>query len=124
MKQLGKDEEQPRVFQATDNLKSPQTRVTYRVVFEHFLKVTVNNDTLLVLLDAKQNVIASKIIDHIIHLRDEQKLSYWGIQVYYSGILHFTKMNDISLNIDKIKRFFRQNESERYAIDWTYSVRD
>jgi hypothetical protein len=31
-------------------------------------------------------------------------------------------MNDTSLNIEKIKRFFLQDESERYAIDRPYSV--
>ncbi len=44
--------------------------------------------------------------------------------MYCSGIPHFFKMNDINLNIDKIKRFFPQDESKRYATDGPYSVRD
>lgn len=123
-KKQGEYEEQPRIFQVTDGLKSPQTKVTYRVAFERFLKVTVKNDNLRALLDTKQNVIESKVIDHIIHLRDVQKLSYWSIQVYCSGILHFFKMNDMNLNVDKIKRFFPQDESERYATDRPYSVKE
>jgi integrase len=42
--------------------------------------------------------------------------------VYSSGILHFFKTNDISLDIDEIKRFFPQNESQWYAIDRPNSV--
>lgn len=115
-------EEQPRIFDVTEGLKSPQTKQTYRLAFEHFLKVTLKNDDLRALLDTKQNVIESKVIDHIIRLRDVEKLSYWSIQVYCSGILHFFKMNDVSLNVDKIKRFLPQDESDHYATDRPYSV--
>ena len=115
-------QEQTRIINVTEGLKSPQTKQTYRLAFEHFLKVTVKNDDLRAILDTKQNVIESKVIDHIIYLRDVKKLSYWSIQVYCSGILHFFKMNDISLNVDKIKRFLPQDESEHYATDRPYSV--
>lgn len=54
-KQQGEHEEQPRIFQVTDGLKSPQTKVTYRVAFGHFLKVTVKNDNLSALLDYKSS---------------------------------------------------------------------
>lgn len=117
-------ERQPRIFEVTDGLKSNHTKEAYRIAFNHFLKVTVKNDNRRALLDTKQNVIESKIIDHIIYLKDVQKLSYWSIQVYCSGILHFFKMNDISLNIDKIKRFLPQDESEYYAKDRPYSVNE
>ena len=116
------EEEQPRIFQVTEGLKSRHTKEAYSLAFNQFIKVTVKSDNLRALLDTKQNVIESKIIDHIIHLRDVQKLSYWTIQVYCSGILHFFKMNDISLNIDKIKRFLPEDESDRYALDRPYSV--
>jgi hypothetical protein len=107
------DDEQQRIYDVTEGLKSSHTKAAYRLAFNQFLKVTVklsdfnnrNSNSLRALLDTKQNVIESKIIDHIIHLRDVQKLSYWTIQVYCSGILHFFKMNDLSLNINKIKRF-------------------
>jgi uncharacterized membrane protein len=104
-------EEETRIINVTEGLKSSQTKQTYRLAFEHFLKVTLKNDNRRALLDTKQNIIESKIIDHIIYLRDVRKLSYWSIQVYCSGILHFFKMNDISLNVDKIKRFLPQDGS-------------
>ena len=122
--QKQQQQEQSRIFQVTDGLKSPQTKDTYRLAFEHFLKVTVGNDNLRALIDTRQNVIESKIIDHIIHLRDVQKLSYWSIQVYCSGILHFFKMNDINLNINKIKRFLPPDESDHYGTDRPYSVQE
>jgi integrase len=103
---------------------SPQTKQTYRLAFEHFLKVTLKNDDLRMLLDTKPSVIESKVIDHIIRLRDVEKLSYWSIQVYCSGILHFFKMNDMPLNVDKIKRFLPQDESDHYATDRPYSVKE
>jgi integrase len=115
-------EEGTRIINVTEGLKSPLTKKTYRLAFEHFLKVTVKNFDRRALLDTKQNIIESKIIDHIIYLRDVKKLSYWSIQEYCSGILHFFKMNDISLNVDKIKRFLPQDESEHYATDRPYSV--
>ena len=123
-RQQHQEEEQLRIFDVTEGLKSPQTKQTYRLAFEHFLKVTLKNDDLRALLDTKQNVIESKVIDHIIRLRDVEKLSYWSIQVYCSGILHFFKMNDMPLNVDKIKRFLPQDESDHYATDRPYSVKE
>ena len=128
------DDEQQRIYDVTEGLKSSHTKAAYRLAFNQFLKVTVklsdhdyntiNNNNLRALLDTKQNVIESKIIDHIIHLRDVKKLSYWTIQVYCSGILHFFKMNDISLNINKIKRFLPEDEYDRYALDRPYSAKE
>ncbi|MGB8086750.1 MAG: hypothetical protein WCF07_10730, partial [Nitrososphaeraceae archaeon] len=57
-------------------------------------------------------------------LKDVKKLSYWTIQVPCSGILHFFKMNDFSLNVDKIKRFLPTDESDRYATDRPYSIKE
>ena len=37
-------QEQIRIINVTEGLKSPQTKQTYRLAFEHFLKVTVKND--------------------------------------------------------------------------------
>jgi integrase len=121
---LNNDQERPSIFDVSEGLKSPQTKRAYQSAFQHFLKVTIKNDDLRLLLDMKQNVIESKVTDHIIQLRDIEKLSYWSIQVYCSGILHFFKMNDISLKVDKIKRFLPQDESDHYATDRPYSVQE
>lgn len=116
------DQERPRIFDVSEGLKSPQTKRAYQSAFQYFLKVTIKNDDLRLLLDMNQNVIESKVTDHIIQLRDIEKLSYWSIQVYCSGILHFFKMNNISLKVDKIKRFLPQDD--HYATDRPYSVQE
>jgi integrase len=118
-----------RIYLVTEGNKSPHTAEAYRLAFNRFLKVTINIDSkyddlnaLRVLLDYKPSVIESKIIDHIIHLRDGQKLSYWSLQVHCAAIFHFfVKMNDVNLNTRKIKRFLPQDESDHYSNDRPYS---
>jgi hypothetical protein len=88
--------------------------ITEPLAFNHFLKVIVKSQDLSALLDYKPTVIEAKIISHIEHLRDVQKLPYWTIQVHYSAIFHFFGMNDVNLNMRKIKRFLPQDESAHY----------
>jgi hypothetical protein len=66
-------QEQILIINVTEGLKSLETKKTYRLAFERFLMAIVKND-LRTLLDTKQNVIESKIIDHIIHLRDVESM--------------------------------------------------
>jgi hypothetical protein len=73
------------------------------------------------LLDYKPSVIESKIIRHIERLK-ERKISYSAIHVSYAAIVHFFEINDITLNTRNIKRFFPQDESDRYSADRPYSV--
>jgi hypothetical protein len=47
-------QEQIRIINVTEGLKSLQTKQTYRLAFERFLKVTVKNDDLRALLDTKK----------------------------------------------------------------------
>jgi hypothetical protein len=61
-------EEENRIYQAYDGLISSYTRSTYRNAFNLFINVTVKNDNLRVLLDTKQSVVESKVIDHIKYL--------------------------------------------------------
>ena len=77
-----KKQQQPRIYQVTDGLKSQATKETYRYGFNQFISITIKNNDLRVLLDTKQGVIESKIISHIEYLRDTKKLKYWSIQVY------------------------------------------
>jgi integrase len=123
--QEGQEQQQPRIYDVTEGLKSKHTKVAYRIAFNHFLKVTIKNDgNLRALLDTKQNVIESKIIDHITYLKDVEKLTYRSILVHLSGIFHFFEINGVALNTRKIKRFMPEDESEYYAKDRPYSIKE
>jgi RecG-like helicase len=75
-----------RVYLVTEGLKSAQTVKAYQQAFEIFLKATVKHRDLQGLLDTKQNVIESKIIDHISYLKDGRKLTHLSIKMHHSGI--------------------------------------
>jgi hypothetical protein len=93
--------DEPEIFDVTAGFNSKHTKQAYRLAFNHFLKVTVQNDNLRALLDAKPSVIESKIIKHLIYLKDVRKLSYWTIQVHCSAMLRFFSMNDVN-NLDRV----------------------
>lgn len=113
-----------RIYLVTDGLKSPHTKRAYSLAYDHFIDTTVKSDDRRALLDTKQDVIESKIIDHITYLKDVQHISYLSIQVHLSGIFHFFEINDINLNTRKIKRFLPPDESEHYSNDRPYSVNE
>lgn len=119
-------EEEPRIiYDVTRGLKSEHTKRSYRQGFNNFLKATVKNDDPRILLDTKQSVIESKIIDHITYLKDVQGLSCLSIQLHLCGIFHFFEINDYNLNTKKIKRFLPgEDESDFYAKDRPYSVKE
>jgi integrase len=122
--ELQEQEEENRIYLTDDGLTSNYTKNTYHNVFEHFIKITVKNKDLRVLLDTKQSVIESKIIDHIKYLHEVQHLGYLSIQTHLSGILRFFAMNDCHLNIKKIRRFLPEDESEYYTKDRPYSFKE
>jgi hypothetical protein len=115
------EEEGRRIYLVTDGIKSLQTKKTYLYAFNGFLKMTVKTSDYKALLDYKPSVIESKIISHIEHLK-KRKLSYSAIHVSYAAIIYFFEINDINLNTRKIKRFFPQDESDRYSTDRPCSV--
>lgn len=113
----------PRIYDVTDGVKSRYTKQAYRLTFNHFVSTIVKNPDLRVLLDYKPNVIESKIIDYIEYLK-AQKLASSTIQVYCSAIFHFFDINDVNLNIRKIKRFLPEDESDHYSTDRPYSMQE
>lgn len=118
------NQSQRRIYLVTEGLKSPKTVKAYRIAFESFLKATVKDDSLQDLLDKKQDVIESKIIDHISYLKGVRRLTYLSIKVHLSGIFHFFEMNDYHLNTKKIRRFLPEDESDYYGKDRPYSVEE
>ena len=115
--QQQQQEEENRVYLAYDGLTSSYTKNTYRYSFDNFIKITVKNDNLRVLLEPKQSIVEYKLISHIKYLNEVQQLGYLSIQTHLSGILRFFAMNDYHLNIKKIRRFLPSNITDR-----SYSV--
>ena len=113
-----------RIYHVTEGVKSSHTKRAYHLAFKTFLKATVKNDDLQALLDTKRDVVESHIIDHITYLKDVQRLTYLSIQVHLSGIFHFFVINDYDLRTKKIKRFLPEDESDYYAKDRPYSVKE
>jgi integrase len=118
------EEDEPKIYDVTDGLKSKYTAKAYAGAFNHFLEVAIKSQDLRVLLNTKQNVIESKIIDHITYLKDVEGLTYRSILVHLSAIFHFFEINDYDdLKRRKIKRFLPEDESEHYAAaDRAYSI--
>ena len=50
-------------------------------------------------------LIEASIIQYIVWLKQEQKLSSVSVELYLSAIMHFYLMNDIILNRKKIGRY-------------------
>jgi hypothetical protein len=112
-----------RIYLVTEGLRSTATVKAYRIAFTIFIQNTIKNDSLQALLYTKQNLIESKIIDHITYLKDARHLTCHSIRVHLSGI--FLEINDFYLNTKKIKRFMPQEgESDYYAKDRPYSVKE
>jgi integrase len=106
-------------------LKSKHTKRAYYMAFNHFLDVIIKSKDLSALLNTKQSVIESKIIDYVTYLKDVEKLTYRTISVHLSAIFHFFEINDYDdLKRKKIKRFMPEDESEYYSHqqDRAYSI--
>lgn len=103
------EKESTRIYLATDGLTSNRTKEAYNYAFNDFKKITLKNDDLRALLNTKQKVVESKIIDHITYLKDVRHLSYVSIQTRLSGILRFFSMDDYHLNVVKIRRFLPED---------------
>ena len=117
--------EEPRICVITDGLRSKYTKISYRVAFNHFLDETIKHRDLRALLNTKQSVVESKIIDHVMYLKDVRQLAYRSILVHLDAIFHFFEINDYdALKSKRIKRFLPEDESEYYGRDRPYSTKE
>jgi integrase len=93
------------------SLKSPKTRADYLRslgYYMSFLKVKLQeerNDSYEKLLQQDPKIIASDIIDFIIHLKDQKKVSPATVNSYVAAIRHFYDMNEVDLKWKKINSF-------------------
>jgi integrase len=82
-----------RIFPVIEGIPSKKTQISYQRCFNHFLDRIKIHD-LQVLLDFSQKVIKQMIVDYILYLRDERKLSRATIIINLSAILHFFQINN------------------------------
>lgn len=109
----------------TEGLQSKHTKIAYWIAFNHFLDITIKSKDRHALPDTKQKVIEDKIIDHITYLKAIEGLTYRSILVHLSAIFHFFEINDYNdLRRRKIKRFFPEDESDHYARDRPYFIKE
>lgn len=60
------------------------------------------------ILPSEVRLITAKIIDYIVWLRKDQRLSSITIQLCVSAVMHFYSMNDVTLNRKKIGMYIGQ----------------
>jgi integrase len=85
-------------------LRSPETKSSYTfrlVAFLSYMRV----DTPEELLRFDQKTTERRIIEYIIHLKDEKKLSYSSLQGVCAPLRKFYAMNDVTLNWEKIHNY-------------------
>lgn len=57
----------------------------------------------------KPRLIEANIIDYVVWLKEERKLSSVSIELNLAAIMHFYSMNDILLNRKKIGRYIGEH---------------
>src|SRR5918994_3262045 len=77
-----------RVYPKTEGIQSSKTSATYSRYFNPFLNYIKIHD-MQVLLDFSSKVIKQMLVDYVLYLRDEKRLSRASIIVHLSAILHF-----------------------------------
>jgi integrase len=85
-------------------LRSPETKSTYTFRLVAFLSY-MGVDTPEELLIFDQKTTQRRIIEYIIHLKDEKKLSYSSLQGVCTPLRKFYAMNDVTLNWEKIHNY-------------------
>jgi integrase len=91
------------------SIKSAATRALYQKGLRYFMDfMKVKEDEYYKLLPPEgrePKLIQSDIIDFILYIRDQKKLSPASINAYVAALRHFYVMNDVTLNWDKISNF-------------------
>ena len=96
----------------TYGLKSQYTKIAYGNAFNHFLDLTIKSQDRRALLNTKQSVIESKIIDHIEYLRNKKDYHiavYWFM--YLQSFISSNGMIMISDVRKSIVLFQRMNQT-------------
>ena len=111
-----------RVYPITEGIQSSKTSATYSRYFNHFLNYIKIHD-LQVLLDFSPKVIKQMLIDYVLYLRDEKKLTKGSIKVRISAVLYFFRINndDFNLTIRSFRIHLPSNDKEVVNEDRPYT---
>ena len=101
-----------KIYPVIEGISSIKTRKSYQRCFNHFLNHIKIHD-LQVLLDFSQKVIKQMMVDYILYLRDEKKLSRATIIINLSAILHFFQINndEFTLTLRNLRIHLPSDES-------------
>ena len=91
-----------------ESVKSPRTLKTYNFalrLFLDYLKVS----SLSGLLTSNPNLLESQIIDYIVFLKNQKKVSYSHRDISLAAIKPFFRMNDVELPWYKISKYLGED---------------
>src|SRR6476660_2223329 len=105
-----------------ESIKSEATRRAYMFYLKRYMAIIGQDDS-----SQDARAIESKIIDYIISMKQQNK-SHFAIKNHISSILAFYKINDVVLNVSKIKRFIpskkKSNRDRAYTHQEIHSMLD
>jgi integrase len=101
-----------------NSIKSPATLRTYTYSLKYFMAYCKTDIPGLLKGDTK--ALEGRIIEFLVYMRQEQKLSYGIINTRFTAIKKFYEMNDILLNFRKISSYLpekiRVNKDRAYTV--------
>src|SRR6266852_2532430 len=100
-------------------LRSGSTKQIYDFSLKRYLKFQKCND-LEQLISNDSRLIESQLINYIMYMRQQEKLSYQSVHTYIKALISFYEMNDIVLNKKKIGRYL--GEKTRKYKDRAYTI--
>ena len=93
-------------------IKSPETKKRYSyLLFKYLEYLKIDKDNLANLLSKSKDVktIENDIINYIIHLKEDQGLSYSSLNMRLAAIYLFFTMNDVIINRKKLGRYLGEH---------------
>jgi len=107
------------------SIKSDATKVMYKSHLKKYVDFVGDTD---LLFNNDSRVIEQKIIEFIILMKQQEGKGFFSIRNYISPVLSFYKINDVVLNIDKIKRYVparkRANRDRAYTHEEIHRLLD
>jgi site-specific recombinase XerD len=101
-------------------IKSPRTKETYTLFLQNFQSYLKAPNCEMLLQKYSTKEMEMKIIDYIMYLRNERKVSPLTIHVHIAALKHFFEMNDfVGMNWKKISKYM--GEFYTVAEDRPYS---
>ena len=117
-------EQKDRIVLFEESLKSNATKVIYRYYLKKYFEFIDGQDPF---FGNENRTIEQKIIEFVISLKQLQK-SYFVIHNHIAPVLTFYAINDIVLNVKKIKRYIppkkRINRDRAYTHEEIHSLLD